>query len=284
MRRRPTDPIIVTYLYPEMRAAGVHMLRSLTPEEWQLPPVCPGWSVHDVALHILGGLHANISRRRDGHPGNFGEFAPAGEVLDDDRRLVQTLNAWNEAWVLATRRLSPVLTTDLINGAGRRFERYIRTLDLLQPGDAVGWAGPDPAPVWLDVAREYTEVWSHLAQIREATGRDLLDAPHLFAPVIAAFAWGIPPALSHLDRPDGTALRVVVPGEAGGEWWIALDSGRWRLFASGDAADATVETDAETFWRLGTKSLDPQDARGRVAIEGDEALGEAFLDLVAILA
>lgn len=283
MNRSPTDPIIVTYLFPEMRAAGVHMLRSLAPEEWQLPTACLGWSVHDVALHILGGLHANVSRR-DGHSGNFDDFAPPPQGLDADRRLVQTLNAWNAAWVVATRRLSPVLTTDLINGAGRRFERYIRTLDLMQPGDAVGWVGPGPAPVWLDVAREYTEVWSHLAQIREATGRDLIDSPHLFAPVIGAFAWGIAPALSHLNRSDGTSLCVVPPGEAGGEWWIALDSGRWRLLASGDAPDATVEIDAATFWRLGTKSIDPLDARGLVAIEGDEALGEAFLDLVAILA
>jgi hypothetical protein len=147
MKIRPTDPIIVTDLYPDMRRTGVAMLRSLEDEAWRSPTVCGDWSVHDVALHILGGLQANLSRRRDGHAGNFGEFTPEFEDMNDDRRLVATLNAWNEAWVRAARRVSPVLTTDLINGAGRRFEEYIRQLDVMEIGDAVAWAGPDPAPV-----------------------------------------------------------------------------------------------------------------------------------------
>ncbi|HEX3202686.1 MAG TPA: hypothetical protein VHW42_12245 [Actinomycetes bacterium] len=41
--------------------------------------------------------------------------------------------------------------------------------------DPVSWVGPDPAPNWLDVAREYSERWTHQQQIRDAAeipGRD----------------------------------------------------------------------------------------------------------------
>ena len=33
---------------------------------------------------------------------------------------------------------------------------------------AVNWAGPEPAPIWLDPAREYTERWVHQQHIRDA--------------------------------------------------------------------------------------------------------------------
>ena len=50
------------------------------------------------------------------------------------------------------------------------------------------WAtGRDPAPVWLDVAREYRERFVHQQQIREATGRPRLS-PELTAPVLTAAA------------------------------------------------------------------------------------------------
>ena len=44
------------------------------------------------------------------------------------------------------------------------------------------WAGSDPAPMWLRVAREYTERWHHQQQIREALGRAFLTEPQWFAP------------------------------------------------------------------------------------------------------
>lgn len=285
MKHRPTDPVIVATLFPEMRSSGVAMLRSLTEEQWRLPTACTGWSVHDVALHILGGLQASISRRRDGHPGNFSDFAPSLDGPDDDKSFVATLNAWNEAWVLASRRISPALTTDLINGAGRRFEDYIRKLDVMQMGGPVGWAGPDPAPVWLDIAREYTEVWTHLAQIREATGRNLVDAPRFFSPVVWTFAHGIPHALRGDHRPPGTVLRIIVYGDVGGEWCVGREGDRWRILPTTPAdVNASVAVDAVVLWRLATKGIDPSAVRPLMDINGDQELGEGILNLVAILA
>ena len=59
----------------------------------------------------------------------------------------------------------------------------------------------------------------------------------------------------------------------------------WRLTGDlGPEPAATVEIDQETFWRLATKGIDPDDARQAIVIEGDRELAEGFLRLVAILA
>lgn len=285
MAPQSPDPVRVLHLFPALRQELVSLLRELRPDEWTRPTTCAGWSVHDVALHIAGGLLANVSRRRDGHPGNFTAFRPADPALDDDQRLIQTLNGWNETWVFAARRNSPALTIVIIDMAGAALEAYFGTLDLDAPGDAIGWAGPDAAPVWLDVAREYTEVWTHAAQIREATGRRLVDDLGLFAPVMATFAHGLPHALRGVERPAGTAIRVVLAGNGGGEWWAVRDLSGWRL-ARGDNRfpDAIVEIDTVTGWRLATKGIDPFDARAHARVAGDAGLAEGFFNLVAILA
>lgn len=278
-------PVRVLHLFPDLRRGLVRMLRDLAPRDWVRPTACAGWSVHDVALHIAGGLLANVSRRRDGHPGDFSAFLPTDPGLDDDERLIRTLNAWNESWVFAARRISPPVTADIIDLAGEALEAYFRTLDLDAPGAAIGWAGPEPVPVWLDVAREYTELWTHAAQIREATGRELVDDPALFAPVMATFAHGLPHALRDVDRPVGTSLRVILTGAGGGEWRAVRAGSRWRLGVPNDRSpDATVEIEAVTAWRLATKGIDPGEAQARARADGDATLADGFFGLLAILA
>ncbi len=48
-------------LLPEERAALLDLLAGLTDDEWARPTACAGWSVKDVALHILGGDLGNLA-------------------------------------------------------------------------------------------------------------------------------------------------------------------------------------------------------------------------------
>ena len=66
------------------------------------------------------------------------------------------------------RRFSPAVIIDMLRSSGDRFVAHLRTLDLAATGPTVDWAGPGPHPMWLHVAREYTERWSHHQQIRDA--------------------------------------------------------------------------------------------------------------------
>lgn len=66
----PAEPIAVVELFPELQARLLDLLMGLSDEQWRLPTVCAGWSVKDVALHLLGGNVANLAppRRSDRRP------------------------------------------------------------------------------------------------------------------------------------------------------------------------------------------------------------------------
>jgi hypothetical protein len=147
----------------------------------------------------------------------------------------------------------------------------------------VDWAGPNPVPVWLDVAREYTERWVHQQHIRDAVGRPGLKERRWFGPVLATFAHGVPRVLG--DAEDGSALRLIITGEAGGEWFAVRENGRWMLETAPEMKPtATVTLDQETAWRLFTRGITKDEARRVAKLEGDLVLAERALDTVSILA
>ncbi len=282
---QPPEPISVTALFPEVRRRLLALLAGLSDDEWRAPTVCAGWSVKDVALHLLGGDLGNLSRRRDGLAGGLSAYAPPGADLADPAILAVALGRWNEGWIEAARRLSPRLLCELLAVTGDALHAYYRGLDLAALGGPVSWAGPDPAPVWLDVAREYTEQWTHQAQIRDALGRPGLRERRLFAPVLATFMHALPYTLRGVAAPVGTCLRVTITGEAGGEWLAVRQADRWILGTDpAQVADAAAALDQDRAWRLFTKGLTRDAALRAVRMTGDRALAGAVLDMVSIIA
>jgi uncharacterized protein (TIGR03083 family) len=270
------EPINVLDLFPEERRALVDLLTGLTPAEWEQPTVCYGWSVKDVALHILGGDLGNISRRRDGFS------APAGTSAPD---LVAFVNGFNDEWVRAARRLSPRVVIDLLSFIGPQLFEYFSSLDLNAEGAGVSWAGLDRAPVWLDVAREYTERWLHQQHIRDAVSKPGLTHRRFMGPVLAAFVFSLPRAFSAIGAHAGTTVNLHIEGEAGGDWSLVREGAGWTLYTgAAEGAAATVSIDQDAAWRLFTKGIELDAARGALAIEGDRALGSNVLHAVAIIA
>jgi uncharacterized protein (TIGR03083 family) len=278
MASMESDAVMVTHLFPPERASLVELLASLGVDQWQAPTVCPGWSVKDVALHLLGDDIGLLSRRRDGVAPADAPGEPAGW-----RELVAVLDRLNQTWVEATRRISPRLLGELLEFTGEATWRYLAGLDLFAVEARVSWVGPDPVPNWLDVAREYTERWTHQQQIRDAAGVPGLKEPAFMAPVLATFVHALPAAFTGVPAPAGTTVEVVVGGEGGGCWMLTRTPARWRL-AAGTAAEpaARVLLDTETAWRLWTKGIGRDAALAAVSISGDRALGRRVLDAVAI--
>ncbi len=124
--------------------------------------MCPGWSVKDVAAHLLGDYVGRLSLHRD----RFQVLRPRA-----DEAFPAFLDRINEEWGTASRRVSPPLLVDLLSVVSDELVRFWRTVDLDAVGASEYWAGPEPHPSWLDLAREYTEYWTHQQQIRKATAR-----------------------------------------------------------------------------------------------------------------
>jgi uncharacterized protein (TIGR03083 family) len=269
-------------LFPGERSALLELLRGLSAADWEAPTVCLGWSVKEVAAHLLGDDVGRLSWGRDGYVNPA--FA-AGLDVATLPGLVAAIDRQNAVWVTGTRRISPGLLIELLAMTGELTEAYFTSLDMTALGMPVDWAGPEPAPVWLDVAREYTERWVHQQHIRDAVGKPGLKERRWFAPVLDAFVRGLPRALRNAPAANGAALRLTIAGDSGGEWVALRHKGNWMLgTAPGMSVDAMVELDEDYAWRLFTKGISKEEARRSARIEGDEALAEQALETVSILA
>lgn len=279
---KPLEPILIVDLFPAERDALLQLLAALSEEEWSRPTVCAGWSVKDVALHLLGDDVGRLSRKRD----SFGGAAFVAQAdADFEAQLVAFINEANERWLQATRRISPHLLCDLLRFMGGETQRYFQSLDLFQIDEPVSWAGPDPAPVWLDIAREYTERWLHQQQIRDAVEKPGLKERRFYAPVLDTFVRALPHTFRDVDVAEGAQVKLIISGDAGGEWYLVRGDGKWSLYLDADAEPAAaVVMDQETAWRLFTKGISKDEASANATLSGDRSLGMKVLDTVSIIA
>jgi hypothetical protein len=231
--------------------------------------------VKDIAAHVLGDHLGRLSRHRDDYP---------PPPPHDDEDLPALLDRINDEWVHAARRISPRVLIEQLSNAGNQITEFWSTVDLTALGERVSWAGPEPAPVWLDAARDFSEYWTHHQQICEAVGRTGLTGPEYLGPVLDTFMRALPHTLRNVTAPEGTALQMVVTGPGGGQWTCARGPDRWNLHRQPHPQPAArLELDADTTWRLCTRGITPELAAGRAGIDGDQHLATAALQIVSII-
>ena len=291
---RELRPVLTGQLFAEVRRELVSLLKGLTEEEWKLATAAPKWDVKDVALHILGGDVGNLSRRRDG-------FSLTAD-LSSYEKLVAFINEINASWVLAGQRMSARVLIDLTEHIGRQADEYFASLDRMATGTAVDWAGDGAAPMWFDVAREYTERWHHQQQIRDATGRPGLYERRLFEPVLDTFVRGLPHVFREVEAEDGAAVKLRVTGVIEKEWVLRCGAGKWELL-EGDGGEtgpgaatagtavlcpyeekALVTIAAEKAWKIFTRGIRGAEALRCAEIRGERELGERVVGMVSVIA
>ena len=281
---KPAGRIDTIELFAPERAALLELLRSLSDAEWRAPTVCAGWSVKDLAAHILADDLGGVSRGRDGYTASWFE-GPWEE-------LIAYINAQNEAWVEAMRRLSPQLLIELLAFSGERAISQFRSLDLDAMGHPVDWVSADAAPVWLDVAREYTERWAHQQQIRDAVDAARGDASasglkdrRMMHPVLDAYARALPLTFARHRRARWHARHAAHHRRRRRRVVVAARDAAWTLYEGIETApDAVTTLDQDTAWRLFTKAITPAQARPRAQLEGDDALASRVLEMVSVIA
>jgi uncharacterized protein (TIGR03083 family) len=271
------EPIIVVDLFQETLDHLLEFLTGLNEEDWNAPTICTGWCVKDVALHLLGVEIGNISSRRDQH-----NLERAIENWDE---LVEFVNRWNKEWVKVSRRISSPLLIELLECVGEDACAYFRSLDPFEIGGSISWVGPEPRPVWLDIAREYTERWHHQQHIRDAVNKPGLKEPKYLRPVLATFVWALPHAFRNVVAPDGMSITLTISGESGGGWTLLRQKSRWGFYrGEAIAPDAEIILDEEMAWRYFTRGFEPHQAREIIKIKGNKRFAEPFFRAVAIIA
>ena len=273
---KPVEPVHVTDLFEPMLDQLLQLLRLLSEREWSLTTSCTGWMVKDVALHLLGGEIDQLSRGRD---------KDTSSILPPGPDLVSRINAHNQLWQDASRRMSPRLICDLLDFTGHEVIHYFKSLHLMEMNGSVSWAGPDPAPVWLDVAREYTERWHHQQHIREAVQQPGLTEAAFLTPVLDTFVRALPYTFRSVEAPENTVIGLIVTDEAGQSWFLLRKEAQWSLFIETSLpSGATVTIDQETAWKLFTKGIAKEDAMRKASIEGNQELAASIFEVVSIIA
>jgi uncharacterized protein (TIGR03083 family) len=275
--RTPLKPIIVTDLFPDIRLELQRVLESLTDEQWEYPTVCTGWNVRDVALHLLGTRMQLLSGMRD-HDGQWFK-------VDDFQELINLINAQNELWVKAARRISRRLLISLLGFLNEQIITFLNSLNPLDASGGIGWTGNDSDPMWLHIARELTEQWMHHQHICDAVEITSLKEARFVHPVLSTFVYALPQTYHDTDTPLDTLVKLVITGEGGGTWHLIREAAGWQLYADTDLPPAvTISMDTDTAWRMFTKGLEAETIRQRADVEGDKTLFEVLLKTVAIIA
>ena len=270
------DKIIIVDRFAPLRAQLLTLLAELGDDDWARPTSAPRWSVKDIAAHLLGGDIGILSGKRDGYSSH--------EEINSHTQLIELVDRLNAEWVLAMRRISPQLLRELLAFCGPEVEACFSSLDPMKIGGAVSWAGPEPAPVWFDLAREFTERWHHQQQIRDATRRPALYDPYFFGPVLDTFVRALPHAFRNATAPQRTVVRFEISGEAGGIWYVYKSEEGWILLLDAPTEPATsVVLPQDVAWRLFTKGIDRGKARGPARIEGRTELADPIFSATAII-
>lgn len=266
-------PIDARPLFGPELASLLDLLRCLRRNEWSRAAV-PGWTVHDLAAHILGDYQGRLGWSTDTHQ----RARAAGETLDE------FIHRANQEWIDLHADHSPAELIEALEAAGTQVTRQFEDTDLGATGLGVSWAGADPSPKWLDIAREFTEYWTHRQQIRHATGQDTDPEPNALSVVLDTFMRALPHTLRHTFAPAGTQLQVVIDELAAGTWTVTATADHWSLAEPPTGRPiASVRLDPESAWRLCTRGIDPGTALARARISGDRQLAEAACQIVSIV-
>ena len=276
-RLMPLEPLPPTDTRAHFRPVArdlVALLRGLPAADWERPTVAGAWRVRDVVAHLLDGSLRRVSFQRDRLAPPAPDPPPRSEA-----ELAAFVNALNRQWVEAARRLSPRVLLDHYALAAEALADFVEALPMDAPAlFPVSWAGEAESAGWFDIGREFTELFHHQAQVRDAVGAPPLEDPRVLHAVLSIALRGLPHAYRDAPAAAGQGLAIEVTGPAGGVWTLRRDLAAFRLWAGeepGETARVTLSDD--TAWRLLFNALPPERAGALVIRSGDAALSAPLL-------
>ena len=256
------------------------LLRGLQLDDWERATLAGSWRVRHIVAHLCDTALRRLSLHRDRR------MPPPGPRGTSEQDLTLFVNDLNATWIRAAERFSPRVLTDLYAHASDGLAAFIETLDphagAVLP---VSWAGQAASPQWLDIGREFTEVWHHGSQIREAVGAGPFRDPSWLGDVLRISMHALPHAWRGVQPPGEDASVVIeVTGRAPGTWTLRRAGHAWDIDEGGSATPAaTIAMSDETAWRLLFNALSRDAAAASIALGGNIDLARPILDARAVI-
>ena len=270
--------ICVVERFAPLRERLLTLLAELADDDWVRPTAAPGWSVKDVATHLLGGDISILSYHRDG-------FRSA-QKIDSYADLVELVDRLNREWITAARRFSPQLLREFLAFTGPQVEACFAAKGSHENGRP-GFHGRGRTRrnlYGLILLANLRSGGITQQQIRDASGRFPLYEPYFFAPVLDTFVRALPHAFRNTNAPSGTSVRFEIAGDAGGLWCLYKVDECWALILDvPNEPTTTVVLPQDVAWRLFTKGFDREKARSLASIGGRAELAAPIFATTAII-
>lgn len=249
--------------------AGV--LRGLSPGDWERPTVAGTWRVRDVVAHLIDVGLRRLSFHRDRH-------APPSPAADGS--LVGFINALNAEWVRASHRFSPAILLRLYEVTTEELASFVEGVRLADPAlFPVSWAGEQRSDAWFDIGREFTEVWHHQMQVRDAVGAPEASDPRWLHLVLLVALRGLPYGLRETVAAAGSAVQLDVTGAAGGSWVLVRSNDRWELRAGRvESPTAALRLPDRVLGRVLFNAMPVEEALAATEVRGEPGLARSLLN------
>jgi hypothetical protein len=238
------------------------------------------WRVRHIVAHLCDTALRRLSLQRDGH------MLPSGPRGTSERDLTLFINELNATWIRVAERFSSRVLTELYARTSDDLVAFIETLDPL--ADAmfpVSWAGESASRQWLDTGREFTEIWHHGSQVREAVGAGPFSDPSWLKDVLQISMHALPYTYRTVQPPrEDVSVVIEVTGRARGTWTLRRVARAWDIEEGGSPAPtATITMSDETGWRLFFNALSPVEAESQVAVNGSVDLARPVFGARAVI-
>ena len=147
------------------------------------------------------------------------------------------------------------------------------------------WAVEQQSAQWLDIGREFTEVWHHGSQVREAVGAGSFRDPSWLRDVLQISMYALPHAYRAVQPPhEDMSVVIEISGRAPGVWTLRRAGPAWDIDEGATSTPAaTIAMTDETAWRLFFNALSPKEAQSSIALGGNLDLARPILNARAVI-
>jgi uncharacterized protein (TIGR03083 family) len=244
--------------------AVLDLARGLDDHEWDQPTACPGWSVKDNLVHVIG-TEAML----------LGRPTPEVDLPDDLPHVRNDIGRFNEQWIEAYRDRTPAeVVADLDEViAARRAE--------LADKDQAAFDAESFTPAGTDTYGRFMRIrvmdmWMHEQDIREAVGRPGHDDGSAAVTALDEMSGAMGFVVGkRAGAPAGSSVRLDLTGSSGRRIDVEVGERASVVPALDGPPTATLTMPVLLFTRLaGGRGADP----AGVEVDGDAALGRAVVD------